>query len=249
MRVYQETVWLAAAALALCLLPGCGNRQSAEWKVVASPGEAITGVGVSEDVVNTHAAAAAWVARYHGADDPDRTDQQFVAGMRMHIGVPACPSCTSPMPASWDIAGGMNDYFVARDRPDLRATQRFRYSKRESDQATFDDCAQAIDADQPVILTWGYLEGTRKNTRGAAARISWCFTTVGIGYARNGERDYVIVHDGLTQPLEDRTDALDRVGPLTAGLRGTKGPWEQPGTSIYRWQGEYQNLVLVFVEP
>jgi len=236
--------------LILAVLPalvGCGEKEPATWRVIARPGEAIISPEAATAPEKTHSVAAAWVARYHGLDDPNRTDRQFIATMRLFVGVPECPSC--PTLSSWDIERGLKNYFMAKDRPDAEASQRYKYAPDEGQRAVFEDYVAEIDAGRPVVLTLSYFSAARDEIDAARLRHRRCFSVVGIGYSRYRGRDYFICHDGLTDHLEDDIDAFDRVGPLTAGLDGVEGPWQQPGTSIYRWDGDYTNIIMVLFNP
>ena len=231
---------LALAGLMLCALAGCSQRQLDTWKTVSSPGKAIMGME------NTHAAAAARLMRYWGLDEPGRDDRKMTATMRLHLAVPECPTC--PVFTLWDIEAGLKGYLQARDIEGPGVTEKFRYTQSEDQQGSFDDYAAAIDRGQPVIVTLCY--GAEHRDPGIARKREFdCFSVVGIGYVRGPKGEFMIVHDGLTAPLDKDIDARDRVGPLMAGLGNQNGPWQQEGTSIYRWDGQCTNLIMVFFDP
>ncbi len=233
---------ITAAALSLLisgLLGGCGGP--ARWQVVPNPGRAIMGMD------NTHAAAAAWLVRYYDPQAAQRSEKQLVAGMRLHVGVPKCPSC--PELASWDIERGLKSYFIAHGQPQVQTRELYRYPDRSVPPGAFADYVRSIDAGRPVVLTFCYDPAHRTDAGAARLRARRCFSVVGIGYVRYRGLDYFICHDGLTGHLEDGIDTIDRIQPVDAGLEGIAGPWQQAGTSLYRWDGQYANLIMVFFSP
>ena len=234
-RVSQVAALITIATLAL---PGC-QKPETTWHTIASPGEAMMGHP------NTHAAAGAWTIRYLGLSDPDWNDEKLYTMMRLHMGKPECPTC--PLIVFWDVLGGIWDYLQVNDHPEVKVTEFVAHSKHEDETVDFEDYVAAIDSDHPVILTWCY-DKRAADPAISTKRAADCFSTVGIGYVRHGDERFVICHHGLTAPLDKDLDAKDRVGPHAAGLEGQSGPWDQPGTALYRWDGEYKNLVAVFVE-
>ena len=219
-------------------LPGC-QKAASTWHTIASPGQAMMGHP------NTHAAAGAWTIKYLGLSDSDWDEEKLYTMMRLHMGRPECPSC--PLIVFWDVLGGIWDYLQVNDHAEVEVTEVVTYSKHEDETADFEDYVAAIDRNQPVILSWCY-DAPASDPAMATKRAVKSFSTVGIGYVRRGDEQFVICHHGLEASLDQEIDAIDRVGPNVAGLQGQSGPWDQPGTALYRWNGEYGNLVMVFVE-
>ena len=237
-RRLRLTAAITAVSGLVCLLGGC--RTDTSWRVIDSPGTALQGMRF------THAAAGAWVVRYHGIDGPEMDNTQFVAAMRLYMGRSECPSC--PADTIWDIAGGMRDFLQVKDRSDIPVRERFRYSGNASETAEFEEYVQAIDGDQPVILTFCYDPAAAEDTVAASLRTKDCFSVVGIGYLLRGSRRFLICHDGFApQPVPGGT-AEDRVAPDRAGVGDQRGPWNRPGTALYKWDGDYRNLIMVFVD-
>ncbi len=229
---------LTLAAVIVGAVGGC-QKPETTWHTIDSPGEAMMGHP------NTHAAAGAWTIKYLGLSDPDWDDEKLYTMMRLHMGKPECPTC--PLIVFWDVLGGIWNYLQVNDHTDVQVSEFVRYSRHEDETADFEDYVAAIDNNQPVILSWCY-DGRAADPAAATKRAADCFSTVGIGYVRQGDTGYVICHHGLDAPLDEDIDGKDRVAPFAAGLQGQAGPWDQPGTALYRWDGDYQNLVLVFVE-
>jgi hypothetical protein len=95
------------------------------------------------------------------------------------------------------------------------------------------------------VLTFCYDPDAREGLSQARRRVSDCTSVVGVGYVTAAEKTYLLCHDGLTGEEHQPADG-DRVAPTRIGL-AEDGPWLQPGTSLYAWDGSYANLVMTFV--
>lgn len=223
----------------LCGAQGCRDVQP-QWRVIDRPGKAIVGQR------NTHATSGVWVARHYGWDDPELTDKRSVAAMNLYM-VEDCGGC--PVPSIWHIATGLQDYLQVERVEGVEITERVRYTKDPLERADFEDYKASIDDNRPVILTFCYDAGTREDPAYARQRAIRAFSAVGIGYIQRGGRRYVICHDGFDSPPVRHKAIEDQVAAEDLGLGRQSGPWQQTGTSIYRWDGKHENVVMVFVRP
>ena len=135
----------------------------------------------------------------------------------------------------------------ARGRPNTAIKQRCRYSSNASERATFDDYVYTINGNRPVVLTFCYDPASAKNLAAAKRRVSKCFSVLGIGYMNYDEKKFLICHDGITSAEAAGPAAPDRVSAKSLGLNTQGKPWGQSGTALYKWDGAYKNLVMVFV--
>ena len=61
-----------------------------------------------------------------------------------------------------------------------------------------------------------------------------------------GEQKLLICHDGITS-TQSYPASVDKVSAADLDIKTEGKPWGQAGTSLYRWDGSYENLVMVFV--
>ncbi len=240
-RRFARTV-MGVAVCALVLTAICvveSHAVNVSWKAVASYGTAIS------LLPNSHATAGAWVARYHGLKKPNETNQMLVATMRIYM--EHC-ECDKPgKPTNWLVAEGLKKCFSARGHRSTSITERCRYSTNSSERAGLSEYKAAIDANRPVVLTFCYDAAAANNLATAKKRISNCFSVVGIGYMKYGDTYFLICHDGFSTPPSSGSASLDRVSPQSLGINTEGKPWGQRGTTLYKWDGAYKNLVMVFV--
>jgi len=194
---------------------------------------------------NTHATAGAWIARYHGLKRADESDRTFITTMKVYMEHCACHLPDKPI--YWEIAEGLNKCFRARGRAELVVTERCRYSSAASERAGLAAYRAEIEANRPVVLTFCYDPAAAADLSTAKRRTSNCFSVVGIGYMKYGNTDLLICHDGLQYPPASGSGTLDRVSPQSLGINTQGRPWGQTGTTLYKWEGAYKNLVMVFV--
>ncbi len=239
-RQRSALLMLTVAALSCLALCGCGKNETT-LKVISSLEEPIMGMQKLEP------AAAAWVVRHLGLADEGETDTGLYTALRLHIGIPECASC--PMIVFWDVAGGLMKYFSLEDRPEVQIRELMLRTAPPELTGDWSDYVDAIDRDQPVIVSWCYDKPAGIDEKLARARAAKCMTGVGIGYILKGDERFVIFQHGLDKPMEYDIDATDRVTPSVAGVSGQDGPWHRPSTALYRWDGDYENLIMVFVEP
>lgn len=104
----------------------------------------------------------------------------------------------------------------------------------------------AIDKDRPVIVTFCYSPSARQGLAAARRRMKDCFSAVGVGYMNYGNQKLLICRDGI-RSTQTYPALFDKVSETDLGINTRDRPWGQPGISLYRWKGDYQNLVMLFV--
>lgn len=215
-----------------------GEEPRVAWRVVERSGSAIP------LYKNSHATAAGWVTAYHGLKKPGETDKEVIAALWVRM--QTC-DCDAPgKPTLWNIYSGMKDLFSARGYPGTGFKERCRYSEEEEQIAGFDDYTSRIRANLPVVLTFCYEPEAKRGLGRASRRVSKCFSMAGIGHLIYNDQKFLICHDGIDQDA-DFAAKVDRVDPAALGLPTEGKPWGQSGTSLYRWDGKYTNLVMLFV--
>lgn len=235
----------SAAVLAACMWaaslfwPAPAAAVDISWKAISSPGSAIS------LLPNSHATAGAWVGRYHGLKKGNESDQILVATMRVYMEY--C-DCDKPgKPTQWLVAEGLRKIFAARGHGDTAIKERCRHSSNASEKASLSAYKAAIDNNRPVVLTFCYDAAAANNLATAKRRMSKCFSMVGIGYMKYGDKYFLICHDGCSSADSAGPAAADRVSPQALGINTEGKPWGQRGTALYKWNGAYKNLVMVFV--
>jgi len=63
-----------------------------------------------------------------------------------------------------------------------------------------------------------------------------------------GDKKFLICHDGIGSAEAAGPAAADRVSAEALGINTEGKPWGQSGTALYRWDGSYKNLVMVFAD-
>ena len=63
-----------------------------------------------------------------------------------------------------------------------------------------------------------------------------------------GDQKLLICHDGISSAEAAGPAAPHRVSAKSLGINTQGKPWGQSGTSLYRWDGSYKNLVMVFAD-
>ncbi|MBD3292833.1 MAG: hypothetical protein GF393_07890 [Armatimonadia bacterium] len=227
-----------ATLLALCFVAGCG-QPPVKWRAIEDPGEAMLGH------MNTHATALAWVVRHYGWDDEEWPDKRLVAAMNLYA-VEDCDGC--PVPSIWHLDQGLRDYLEANQVEGVEVEEGVRLPTDRPDAVSFADYAAEIDAGRPVIVTLCYDPATADSPDYATQRALHATSMVGIGYAEVRGEGYLICHDGFEEAPGRRKVIDDWRGGQEAGA-DSSGPWRQEGTSLYPWDGEHANVVMVFVRP
>jgi hypothetical protein len=238
--------WAAALTISLlavlgALLAGC-SEEPAESTLVDDPGEPIVGHA------DTHSVAAAWIARHYGWADAEWSDRRLVAAMQLYV-AEKCDGC--PVPSMWHIADGLRDFLAAQEVEGVQITEVARNVTEEDhrvEQAGFAEYAAEIEAGRPVIVTLSYDSMAADSGDYARLRELHATSFVGIGYLERGGRTYLIGHDGFEEPPSRRKVFGDwEDGRKVA--EDMPGPWRETGTSLYPWDGEHVNTVMVFVRP
>ena len=237
--------WFTASLAAIALLAALGAKSlpgfsavSVSWQALSKPGQAIVLRR------NSHATATAWLVRYYGLDKSNETDKKLVATCWVYT--QRCECGHKDKPTLWEIGPGLKKLCQARHYPHTRIEERCRYAGKAQEQAGWDDYVAAIKDNRPVILTFCYAPEARQALAEAQRRVAQCFSAVGIGYLHYGDRKLLICHDGLTTPA-DSPASIDRVSALELGINTKSKPWGQAGTGLYKWEGDYTNLVMVFM--
>ena len=76
--------------------------------------------------------------------------------------------------------------------------------------------------------------------------MSKCFSVLGIGYMTYDGQKFLICHDGISSAEAAGPAAPDGVSAQGLGINTQGKPWGHAGTSLYKWDGAYKNLVMVF---
>ena len=231
--------------LAIVLIVAVGAmRQPADssiaisWKVINDWGQAIALRR------NSHSTAPAWLVRYYGLDKRNETEKKLVAICWVYT--QRCECGNEDKPTLWEIAKGLKKLFTARHYPSTVIEERCRYSNKSSEKAGWNDYVAAIKSNRPVIVTFCYDPATRPGLAQAKRRVSKSFSAVGIGYMNYGDQKLLICHDGITAQ-QSYPASVDKVSASDLGINTQGKPWGQAGTSLYKWEGSYSNLVMVFV--
>ena len=192
---------------------------------------------------NTHVTAVAYALRFLGAALPEETDEGLAATAWVYI--KGCPTCGASGVATWDVEGGLGRLLEAR-AAEATVEERCRYGDADVADVVFADVASAIGEDQLVLATFSYHRLAR--IPGVAKQRSRdCDSVAVIGVVTTGDGEYLIARDGWRTRSESPL-SRDRVAPDAIGLPAD-GPWGEEGTGVYRWDGEYTNIVLTFVGP
>ena len=208
------------------------------WKVISNTGEAMSLRR------NSHSTATAWLVKYHGLNKPHETDKKLVATCWVYT--QRCECGKPDKPTVWDIAEGLKKLCIARGHPNTPIKERCRHSSKSSETASWNDYIAAINDNRPVILTFCYAPTARQGLAQAKRRVEKCFSVAGIGYMKYGNQKLLICHDGITSD-ESYPASGDKVSASSLGINTEGKPWGQSGTSLYKWEGSYDNLVMVFV--
>ena len=193
---------------------------------------------------NSHSTAIARLVQYHGLKKPNESPKTLIATCWIYAQYCACDEPGDPI--LWRIPEGVSKLFTARGHPKTPIRERCRYSGTAGDRADWADYMAAIDRDEPVILTLCYDPAARQGLPQAKRRVSKCFSVVGIGYMTQNGQKLLICHDGLTEGQKCEASA-DRAEPSKLGIESKGKPWGEPGTALYKWDGSYTNVVMVFV--
>lgn len=220
-------LFLAAPALA---------EPEVAWRVIDGYGTAFA------PQYNSHATAGGWVAAYHGLRRPQETDKTLMHSAWVYMQACGCGETET----YWDIAGGMEKLFNSRGFPRTPVKERCRFSDKYGETGTFGDYVARIKQNLPVIVSFCYHHGDEHGLAFARERIHSCLSVVGIGYLYYNGRGLLICHDGLAAGAANPA-AADRIDPARWSLPTTGVPWAQPGTALYRWDGDQTNVLMVFM--
>lgn len=240
-RTLPHLIAAAVVLPALCLLfltQGC-SRETNQWRAIEDCGKPLLGH------MNSHATAAAWMVRHYGWGEEDWTDKRLVAAMNVYS-VVDCGDC--PVPSIWHLDDGLRKYLQANGIGGFEITEWVVNTNDRREAVDFADYAGEIDAGRPVLVTLCYDPQTADKPSYARQRALHATSMVGIGYAELEGRRYMICHDGFEEPPTRRKV----IGDWEAGQAAapdTPGPWRQTGTSLYPWDGEHVNVLMVFVRP
>ncbi len=228
-----------ALGIALGLLYALASAAPAAevaWRVLDAPGPAFS------PQYNSHATAGGWVTDYHGLRRRAESDKTLMHSAWVYMQACDCGGAD----INWDIAGGMQKLFNARGYPSTPVKERCRYSDQYGETCTFGDYVARIKQNRPVIITYTYHRGDEHGVVFAHGRTKQCLSMVGIGYMYYNGRGVLICRDGLALGAPNPAQA-DRIDPAQWGLATEGRPWNEPGTSLYRWEGDYTNLLMVFL--
>jgi hypothetical protein len=190
---------------------------------------------------NSHVTAAAWVAKYLGAQRADESDATLLATAFVYVS--ACPTCGTGASSHWDITGGLQA--LLEDRcVNGRVTQRYRLSPDPSRVASVEDILGAIQTGHPVVATFS-------SSRSAAIpgvasqRANNCFSGVIIGATRIDDSWALIARDGVIG-TEDSEAQRFRLVTLVEQSEAAE-LLAEPGTHLYAWEMRNTNVVLTMV--
>ena len=234
-------IMLIVAALALVVVMSAVRPCAAvsiSWKAVNHVGPAIPVFR------NSHSTAMASLVKYHGLQKQNESDKPLIATCWMYAQYCECDKPDKPI--LWRIGYGLKKLFTARSYPNTPTKERCRYSDKSGEKAGWNEYVAAIKDNRPVILTFCYDPETSKGLGQAKRREKKCFSVLGIGYLNYGDQKLLICHDGLTAN-QSYPASVDRVSAASLGINTQDKPWGQSGTSLYKWDGSYENLVMVFV--
>ena len=231
-RLLMSVVLILSTAL---FLPGAAASTS--WKAVKNYGKA------TALFRNSHSTAMAELVEYHGLKKPRESTKTLVATCWVYAQYCECDKPDEPI--VWRIAYGLKHLCAARGYPNTPIKERCRYSKQDSEKAGWSEYVAAIKGDRPVLLTFCY-DTAAKGLSEAKRRGKECFSVVGIGYLTQGSNKFLICHDGITTN-QKYAASVDKVSASDLGVPSRGRPWGQSGTSLYKWDGSYKNLVMVFV--
>lgn len=227
---------LALGLLLAAAWPSAGRAAEVAWQVVDNCGAYFT------IQYNTHATAGGWLTWYHGLARPGESQKTVIHAAWVYMQSCDCGETDT----HWDVAGGMLRLFGARGYPHTPVKERCRYSQRLGETAGFGDYVARIKQNLPVILTFCYDPAAQSGLQAARPRGKSCISVVGIGYMYYNGRGVLICHDGLSASDPNPAQG-DKISPAAWGLDLADRPWMQPGTALYRWDGDYRNLLMVFV--
>lgn len=179
---------------------------------------------------STHPLAAAEVLEYRGLRREGEPIKAFIAGLASFL--EECLCDLPEKPSIWQVEKGVEGFSAYRQNK-LEVIEKCKYSEVTEERITFDDYKRAIDAEQPVIVTFLYDPEYRRGLGIASQRMSGV-SVAGVGYLSDETGNYIIGHDGLFLGEE----------PLS---RKGKEPWARPGVTFYNWDGNYSNIILAFV--
>ncbi|PIY49368.1 MAG: hypothetical protein COZ05_00625 [Armatimonadetes bacterium CG_4_10_14_3_um_filter_59_10] len=239
-RTARQHIWaflvLSVPATMALTTAAPGTHQGA-WKSVSRRGECVFLFR------NSHSTAMANLVIYDGLGTPAKA-RSLVALCWMYA--QHC-ECNQPdQPVVWRVSEGLAKLFTARGYPHTAISERCRYSAIPDERADWDAYVAAVARDQPVILTFCYEPSARKLPQRAKRRVSRCFSALGIGYLTVNGQKLLICQDGLSDGQKCEA-SVDTVSAPSPGIASEGKPWGEPGTSLYKWDGTYSNMVMVFV--
>lgn len=229
-------VMLPASFLVSILIAGIANAAPTP-KTIANPGTAI------ELFRNSHSTAIAAMVKYHGLQKPNESNRTLVATCWMYAQYCECNKPGKPM--LWRIEEGLKKMFAGRGYPNTAIKERARYARNTAETAGWEKYTEAINGNRPVLLTFCYDAQAKGDLTQAKRRVGNCTSVLGIGYVTSNGKHYLICHDGMAGG-QAYPASVDRVSAGSIGLSTNSGVWSQAGTSIYKWDGAYTNLVMVF---
>ena len=191
---------------------------------------------------NSHSTAIAGLIKYHGLRKANESDKTLIGTCWMYAQYCECDRPDKPM--LWRVAEGLTKMFAGRGYPNTPIKELARYARSDAEIAGWEKYTEAIGGNRPVLLTFCYDEAAKGDLEQARRRVSNCTSVLGIGYVTHNGQHYLICHDGIPAG-QSHAASVDRVSPASIGLSGS-GVWSQAGTSVYKWEGAYTNLVMVF---
>ncbi len=238
---HTRTALIAIVLIASLVAAMPASAVSIDWHAVKNYGQSIMRSR------NSHCTAAANIAKYHGLQRPGETDERLVTYAYMYVKQCACGD-REHLPVHWFIAEGLTKLFKTRNGGGVSIRERATHSSHAYERATWSQYVAAINANRPVVLSYCYAAGAAASVEAAKGRYEQAFSVVGIGYMTYGGQKLVIAHDGVRSSVEVGPATGARLDPATMGLNTVGKPWGQSGTTLYKWDGGQQNLLLVFTD-
>jgi hypothetical protein len=237
-KPHNITVWGGVLLTVALALAGAPASAEVSWTTVEDYGYALALER------NSHATAGAWMADYWDLRKPQESDKKLIATCWVYM--QHCDCGTPGKPTWWQVREGMEKLCTARGWGGTYFKEKVRFSAYESEKAGWDDYVERIDGGYPVLVTYCYADGADRDLDAAGTREKDCHTMVGVGYLEQDGDKYLICHDGITSE-QDYPAAVDCVQPGDLGLPTRGRPWTRSGTALYRWDGQYENLIMVFM--
>ena len=143
---------------------------------------------------NSHCTAAANVAKYHGLQHEGESDERLVTLAYMYVKQCACGE-RKGKPIHWFIAEGLDKLFKTRYAGTATIREGATHSNFYKERVTWEHYVAAINANQPVAITYCYDPASAAGVEAAKGRYRSCFSIVGIGYMYYGGQKLIIAHN------------------------------------------------------